>query len=255
MENTPVLKTEINPDLLQLAQCFLFRGIPLKELARLCTELDVSREHYGPGQMIQERGRRVERLRLVRQGIVFASLHPGGTWENIDQAAFGPGRVLGLETALSSGGTAASYLMAGNTEWELIGFDPSPLLSDGSPPAVRLLFYQNWLHGLSDQTIRMVYWTQVLSQRTLREKILTFAAIMCSKSGSNSFTMNMNQSDFASYLRVARPSLNRELQLMKKDGLLDIRGRTYTVLRADQVRKRREQDQRQIDEESPAPAL
>ena len=221
-------------DIELLAGSSLFRGIPAEELAGLAGPLALRREIYGESQLIQERGRPADRLRLVLKGAVYVDLLGEDPQGKADAGRFVPGSTLGLEAVFSSGTAGPSTLIAAEEGCDLLSYEPGALLCEDSPPNVSRQFLRNCLGELSDQMIRAQYWLQVLSQRSLRDKILTFAGIMCGRSGRNSFTLNMNQSQFAAYLRVARPSLNRELQLLKKEGVLKIKGRKYTVLQQPQ---------------------
>jgi CRP-like cAMP-binding protein len=42
-------------------------------------------------------------------------------------------------------------------------------------------------------------------------------------------SIGMNQEEFANYLCVDRSSLSYELNLMKKEGVIDYKGKTYTL--------------------------
>jgi len=65
----------------------------------------------------------------------------------------------------------------------------------------------------------------VLSQRTIRQKLLTYFSVRRTRSGSDAFTLPMTQTALADYLSVDRSAMMREMKRMKEEGLIDFRGR------------------------------
>lgn len=50
------------------------------------------------------------------------------------------------------------------------------------------------------------------------------------RDGSSSFCIEGSRQDFADYLSVDKSALSRELNKMKKDGLIDFNGDNFTIL-------------------------
>lgn len=50
------------------------------------------------------------------------------------------------------------------------------------------------------------------------------------RDGSSSFCIEGSRQDFADYLSVDKSALSRELNKMKKDGLIDFKGDNFTIL-------------------------
>lgn len=218
------------PDYSALCQLPLFSGVAPRELAEGGQELDFCEERFSRGQRIISRGQRMERPLLILSGLV-RMYSPADERQKEDALAeLSCGDLLGMENFFSHPGSSPCDILVISSECRCLSFCLSALRETDS--RLSRLVQENWLRMLSDGYIKMLYWLCVLSQRGLREKILTFAELMCGKTGSDSFQLRMNQEEFAAYLRVARPSLNRELQAMQRDGLLSIEERTYTVLRS-----------------------
>jgi CRP-like cAMP-binding protein len=75
-----------------------------------------------------------------------------------------------------------------------------------------------------------MYKIDVLSKRTLQEKILTYLSLIREKNCADTFEIDMNQEQLAQYLCVNRSVLSKELNLMRKNGLIQYQGKCYTVL-------------------------
>ena len=93
---------------------------------------------------------------------------------------------------------------------------------------------------LSQKNLALMQKIDVLSRDTLRDKLLSFLRLQLtgnSKAGASrglsiqgsTVTLPMNKSELAHYLNVNRTSLCRELHAMEQDGLLLVRGDSYTL--------------------------
>ena len=211
--------------LAQLAATPLFDRITASQLKPLEKDLDIRSELFERGELVLSGKQPACRLCLVQKGLVCARM----CGQPAEACSFGPGHIIGLESIFCNDEYSKSEYIAVN-EVKLLRFDPGPMLNAVSPE-VRQIFLENWIACLSGQTTRLNTTLYVLSQRSLRDKILAFAYIMCSRSGSDTFDLNMTQNQLAAYLRVARPSLSRELRILKKESILKVDGRKYTVLR------------------------
>lgn len=81
-------------------------------------------------------------------------------------------------------------------------------------------FRRYYLQELSDKALKLNYHNKILIQSTLREKILMYLNQETSRLNSSRVPLTTKEA-LADYLNVARPSLSREMALMKKAGLLD----------------------------------
>lgn len=83
---------------------------------------------------------------------------------------------------------------------------------------------------LAQRTLTMNDRIQVLSKRTLREKVLTLLNQYCTRFGHRGFTLPMGRADMAVYLGTDRAALSRELSRMQKEGLISFR-KNYFLLK------------------------
>jgi len=90
-------------------------------------------------------------------------------------------------------------------------------------------FLKNFLGLLTDKVHEYNMNSKLLSQDTLRDKILFFLRSETLKQQSSVIEMNMTKEELANKLHVQRPSLSRELIHMRKDGLIDFDRWTITL--------------------------
>lgn len=88
---------------------------------------------------------------------------------------------------------------------------------------------KNFLRLLSDKTYTLNYKSKLLSQDSVRDKILFYLFHQKRIQKSRVINLNMTKEELANRLFIQRPSLSRELGRMKKDGLIDYDRYTITI--------------------------
>jgi CRP-like cAMP-binding protein len=71
---------------------------------------------------------------------------------------------------------------------------------------------------------------EVVSKRTIREKLLAYLSIQAQVQGSRYIEIPLGRGELAEYLCVDRSALTRELAGMKKDGILDYDKNCFKLL-------------------------
>ena len=79
---------------------------------------------------------------------------------------------------------------------------------------------KNYLEIVSNKVIKIQSKVKILSQKSIRDKIM-FYLITESKKINKDIIRIKSKESLALYLNVPRPSLSRELILLKEDGLID----------------------------------
>ncbi len=88
---------------------------------------------------------------------------------------------------------------------------------------------RNFLRLISDKSYELNYKSRLLSQDSVREKILFYLFHQKRIQKSRVIHLNMTKEELANQLFVQRPSLSRELGRMKKDGLINYDRYTITI--------------------------
>ena len=83
---------------------------------------------------------------------------------------------------------------------------------------------------LASRTLAMNDRIQVLSKRTLREKLRTFFAQNCRKNHAPTFSVPFDREGLALYLGCDRAALSRELSRMQREGILEFYRNSFRIL-------------------------
>ncbi len=70
---------------------------------------------------------------------------------------------------------------------------------------------------------------EILSQKNLRDKILTYLMILLRQQNSKTIHSPLNRVEMADYLCVNRSAMTRELAVMRREGILDYEHNTFTL--------------------------
>lgn len=79
----------------------------------------------------------------------------------------------------------------------------------------------------------MVQKLDLVSHKSLRERIIHYLSLQAQKNNSPVFEIPFSRNDLADYLTVDRSALSRELQRMAQDGLIRFTRNQFELLKAD----------------------
>lgn len=80
---------------------------------------------------------------------------------------------------------------------------------------------ENMVHIIANKNRDLMRKVEVVSKRTIREKLLAYLSIQAQIQDSRYFEIPLGRVELAEYLCVDRSALTRELTKMKDDGLID----------------------------------
>ena len=87
----------------------------------------------------------------------------------------------------------------------------------------------NMLRILSNRTSMLDRKIEHLSARNIRGKISSYLLEIYSQNNSRIITVPMKRHELADYLNIPRPSLSREMGLMRDAGIIDFNGTLITI--------------------------
>lgn len=95
------------------------------------------------------------------------------------------------------------------------------------------IFMVGLVTAISDRTIILTDKINAISLKTIRQCIMDYLKYEYHVQKSNIIKLNISKKDLAERLGIQRSSLSRELNKMRKDGLLEYDARTVTLKNID----------------------
>ena len=89
---------------------------------------------------------------------------------------------------------------------------------------------ENMVHIIANKNRDLMRKMEVISKRTLREKILGYLSIQAQLHDARYFEIPLGRVEWAEYLCADRSALTRELVKMKEDGLIDYDRNCFRIL-------------------------
>lgn len=126
-----------------------------------------------------------------------------------------------------------------NDEYEIIAKENSKLLiinydeiknNFDSTDKNLNLFIKNLLFITNEILESKIERIEVLTQKTIRAKLLEYFNVNSKKNGSRYIYLPFNFSDLATYLAVDRSAMTRELGYLKEEGFIAVKGKRITLL-------------------------
>ena len=140
------------------------------------------------------------------------------------------GDLFGVDLICTRSSISPYYAMAMQPT-QMLYFPASLVLQPGMlKEELRLAVLGKMLTYIADENMKKEYRLAILFQKGVRDRIMTYLTMQANKRHSTTFTIPFTRDELASYLCVNRTCLSHELTLMKREGLIEYRLSTFTLL-------------------------
>ncbi|MGH4140301.1 Crp/Fnr family transcriptional regulator [Clostridium sp.] len=100
---------------------------------------------------------------------------------------------------------------------------------------IDVAFLNNFLGSISDKTSILTDKINSLSMKTIRQCIIDFLIYESFSQNSRTIKLGYTKKELAEKFGIQRPSLSRELNKMRKDGLIEYDARSITIIDIDSL--------------------
>ena len=88
---------------------------------------------------------------------------------------------------------------------------------------------ENTFRLVADKATALSERVEVLSRRSIRDKLLCYFSLLAARSGGSDFSLPFSLSALADYISADRSAMMRELKKMREEDLLSVHGRDVTL--------------------------
>lgn len=144
-----------------------------------------------------------------------------------------------MEEILDNGIFNTTLLSSNNNDYDIIAKEDTSLILidfknilkvEENNKEYYLQFLKNLLQITIQKTEEKNERIEILTQKTIRNKLLEYFSIMSNKHSSKFIYLPFNFTDLADYLAVDRCAMSRELKNLKEEGFIAIKGKRITLL-------------------------
>ncbi len=213
----------------ELKKSPLFQDISYEEYLRMLTCFQAVQKSYRPEDMIYDfGGSNRDAVGIIEHGSAsLIRIDEEGVATVLEE--LGPGGVFGRTLAFA-GSTGDSLEVVCRTPCDVLFIDYPHILKRCENACLHhSLLVQNMLRLMSDKSQALSERVDVLSRRSIREKLLCYFRQLAGKAGGDSFTLPFSLSMLADYIATDRSAMMRELKRLREEGMVQSDGRKFTL--------------------------
>ena len=208
----------------------LFQDISYEEYSRLLTCFQAVQKSFRSDDLIYDfSSPQNDAVGIVERGCAaLIRIDEEGVATVMEE--LGPGGVFGRTLAFA-GASGDSLQVVCRTPCDVLFIDyPHILKRCENACNHHSVLVQNMLRLMSDKAQALSQRVDVLSRRSIREKLLCYFRQLSERAGSNTFTLPFSLSTLADYIATDRSAMMRELKRLREEGVVRSDGRQFTLL-------------------------
>lgn len=215
-----------------LAACPLFSGMDPETAARSVELMKGNIRSYRRGGTVHQPWTPLGRFGMVLSGHVQACCDDYDGNRMI-MAEVQPGVTFGESLCFLHIDDSPVYIRA-SVDSEVLWLSVQELYG-GNADGLTAELQKRFTTLLASRTLAMNDRIQILSRKTIREKLTVYFSELSSRAGSDAFQVPFTREDMAAYIGTDRASLSRALSAMQRDGLIGYRGKSFRLLRKNEI--------------------
>ena len=213
-----------------LKNTVLFAGVGEDEITAMLSCLNARLRTYHKGECVLRQGEHVSDIFILSEGKLH--VQRDDFWGNRSiLAQITAGEMFGEAYAAPESSALLNDVVAVEDSAVLF-FDVRKILTTCSAACrFHSLVVQNLFFAISEKSRKLVQKISHMSQRTTREKLISYLSEEAKRHKSADFCISFNRQQLADFLSVDRSAMSNELCKMRDDGLLLFEKNHFTLLR------------------------
>ena len=213
----------------ELAKSPLFADISYDEYLRMLTCFRAVQRSFRPEEQIYDfSAPKSDAVGIIERGTAqLIRIDEEGVSTVMEE--LGPGGVFGRTLAFAASGEDSLEVVC-RTACDVLFIDYSHILKRCENACHHhSVLVQNMLRLMADKAQALSERVDVLSRRSIRDKLLCYFRQQAEKAGSNRFTLPFSLSVLADYIATDRSAMMRELKRLREEGVVLSDGRQFTL--------------------------
>ena len=200
----------------------LFNNIDRNEVLNIIDGFGYQNKSYQKGNTIIDIGDYIDNIYLILDGMVEVSKEYDDARKNIVNI-LNAGDIFAESFALSTKKISTIQALS-FTDTKILKINTNNIFNNA-------IFLQNLIRVLSDKNIFLSIKNDILSQKSLRSKIMLYLKYMSNIQKSNNIVIPYNRDKLAEFISSDRSALSRELNRLSKEKIIKLEGNKITILK------------------------
>lgn len=203
----------------QIKNSPLFYGMKDDELKGILECFNARIRNYQSGEIIIRQGDLIKNLYLVIEGTV--NIEKDSYWgRRIIVSQLGTNDNIALAFVASKNiESSIDAVSVTNSKLLILNYEKCTSMCQNACTRHKVLI-NNLFEILSKENLELLQKIENISQKTIREKLLTYLSNEARKKKTNTFEIPFNRQDLADYLNIDRSAMSFELSKLQKEGIL-----------------------------------
>ena len=206
----------------------LFDNIDKKEIPNILENFKSQKKSYDKGNIIIDSGDKVESIYIILNGKIEISKEYDDTRKNIVNI-LESGEIFAEAIALSTNKISPITAISLNKS-ELIKINIKNIFDNNLEKNNKNIFIENLLKIISDKNKFLSIKNDILSQKSLRSKIILYLKYMSNMQKSKKITVPYSRDKLAEFISADRSALSRELNRLAKEKMIELNGNKINIL-------------------------
>ena len=206
----------------------LFDNIDKKEIPNILENFKSQKKSYDKGNIIIDTGDKVESIYIILNGKIEISKEYDDTRKNIVNI-LESGEIFAEAIALSTNKISPITAISLNKS-ELIKINIKYIFDNNLEKNNKNIFIENLLKIISDKNKFLSIKNDILSQKSLRSKIILYLKYMSNMQKSKKITVPYSRDKLAEFISADRSALSRELNRLAREKMIELNGNKINIL-------------------------
>lgn len=205
----------------------LFDNIDKKEIPNILNNFKSQKKLYEKGNIIIDMGDKVESIYIILNGKIEISKEYDDTRKNIVNI-LESGEIFAEAMALST--NKISQITAISLSKSEILKINIKYIFDNNLEKNKNIFIENLLKIISDKNKFLSMKNDILSQKSLRSKIILYLEYMSNMQKSEKINIPYSRDKLAEFISADRSALSRELNRLAKEKMIELNGNKINII-------------------------
>ena len=205
----------------------LFDNIDKKEISNILNNFKSQKKLYEKGNIIIDIGDKVEAMYIILNGKIEISKEYDDTRKNIVNI-LESGEIFAEAIALSTN-KISQITAISLSKSEILKINIKDIF-DNNLEKNKNIFIENLLKIISDKNKFLSMKNDILSQKSLRSKIILYLEYMSNMQKSEKINIPYSRDKLAEFISADRSALSRELNRLAKEKMIELNGNKINII-------------------------
>ncbi|TXJ51243.1 Crp/Fnr family transcriptional regulator [Brachyspira aalborgi] len=205
----------------------LFDNIDKKEIPNILNNFKSQKKLYEKGNIIIDMGDKVEAIYIILNGKIEISKEYDDTRKNIVNI-LESGEIFAEAMALSTN-KISQITAISLSKSEILKINIKDIF-DNNLEKNKNIFIENLLKIISDKNKFLSMKNDILSQKSLRSKIILYLEYMSNMQKSEKINIPYSRDKLAEFISADRSALSRELNRLAKEKMIELNGNKINII-------------------------